>query len=341
MEGTFARKEYRLSRLRRLDFHGAIHLVRVRGKDDLNIFFDASVLKRTALERWRGVPHLLQFLKWLGECCSECSAQLFGYCIEPNDASLVLKTMGAPLEICMQRLGGRYSRYLHAQQVLPKAVSPFAARYESKVIAPEYLPHALRRVHARAVLSGLARRAVDYPFSSAPAYLGARAQVRLEMDPVWRSLERKGLFGLRGYREFMEKAETPHVNLLFEQGSALDERVVGSNLFIAQVRDAAAHPSALPTREQLLAAVGQIMGAAPDGLFTPGHQAVLARALVAWYAARSGTASVRQVGAWFGVSGATLGKGIRHHRRVSPELFENNTLPGIPPADESPGEESD
>jgi hypothetical protein len=339
--GIFVRKEYRLSRPRRLDYHGAIHLVHVRGKEGLNIYFDASVLECAATERWRNVPHLLRFLKWLGECCSGCGAQLFGYCVEPNDASLVLKTMGAPLEACMQRLGGRYSRYLHEEQLLPKGVCPFAVRYESKVIAPEYLPHALRRVHARALRSGLARRAVDYPFSSAPAYVGARVQVHLEMDPVWRALQRKGLFGLRGYREFMEKAETPHVTLLFEQGSALDERVVGSNLFIAQVRDAAGHPSAPPTREQLLTGVGQIMGAEPDGLFTAGHQGVLARALVAWYAARSGTASVRQVGTWFGVSGATLGKGIRHYRRVSPELFDGNTLPGIPLVDAGPGEESD
>jgi hypothetical protein len=327
-----------LSRPRRLDFHGAIHVVHVRGREGFNIYFDASVLNRPAVELWSGVPHLLRFFKLLDECCSECGAQLFGYCMAPNDASLVLRTMGAPLDACMQRLGGRYSRYLHLKQILPKSVCAFAARYESKVLAPEYLPHALRRVHARALRAGLARRVVDYPFCSAPAYVGARAPVHLETDAVWRTLERRGMFGLRGYREFMEKAETPHVAVLFEQGSPLDARVVGGNLFVTQVRDAAGHPPAPAPREQLLGGVAKLLGTESQALYTNGHQAVLARGLVAWYALRSGAASLREVATWFDVSAATLGKAIRHYRRVSPELFENKTLPGITSEDERLGD---
>ncbi|MDP9009981.1 MAG: hypothetical protein M3N91_14960 [Pseudomonadota bacterium] len=322
-----------MSRPHRLDFHGAIHLVHMWGKEGFNIYFNPSVLNRAAAERWSSVPHLLGFLKLLDECCSECGAQLFGYCMEPNDASLLLRTLGAPLEACMQRLGGRYSRYLHVEQIIPKHVSPFATRYESKVVAPEYLPHALRRVHACALRSGLARRAVDYPFSSAPAYVGAHARVRLETDAVWRALERKKLFGLRGYREFMEKAETPHVMALFEQGSPLDARMVGGHLFVAQVRDAARHPPVPATREALIAGVAKLLGAAPEALYSADHKAVLGRALVAWYALRLRTASLREVGTWFEVSGATLGKGIQHYRRVSPELFEGKSLPGIEPAE--------
>jgi len=326
------RKEYRLSRPHRLDFPGAIHIVHVWGKAGFNIYFDPSVLNRAA-DRWTCVPHLLRFLKLLNECCSESGAQLFGYCMEPNAASMVMRTLGVPLEACMQRLGGRYSRYLHVEQVIPKRARPFAKRYASKVIAPEYLPHALRRVHACALRSGLARRAVDYPYSSAPTYVGARAQVRLETDAVWRALERRGLFGLRDYREFMEKAETPHVTTLFEQGSALDARIVGGHLFVAQVRDAVRHPPVPATREVLIAGVAKLLGVEPEALHSADHQAVLGRALVAWYALRSRSASLREVGAWFGVSGATLGRGMRHYRRVSPELFERKSLPGIQPAD--------
>jgi hypothetical protein len=321
-----------LSRLHRLDFHGAIQIVHMRGRKGFNIYFEPSVLNGPSAERWSSVPHLRQFLRLLNECCSECGAQLFGYCIEPNDASLVLRTTGAPLDACMRRLGGRYSRYLHVEQILPKSVCPFAARYESKVLAPEYLLHALRRVHGCALRAGLARRAVDYPFSSAPAYVGGRARVRLETDVVWRALERKGLFGLHGYREFMEKAETPHVTMLFEQGSALDARVVGGRLFVAQVTDAMRHPPVPATREQLLAGVAKLL-AEPGASFSTGPQAVLGRALVAWYALRLGIASLREVGLWFELSGATLGKGIRHYRRVSPELFQRNSLPGIEPAE--------
>jgi putative transposase len=321
-----------LSRPHRLDFHGAIHLVQVRGNEGFNIYFDATALTRPSVERWRSAPHVLRFLSLLDVCCLECGAQLFGYCVEPNDAALVMRTPGAPLEAFMQRLGGRYSRYLHSTAVLPKRVCAFAARYESKVVALEYLPHAVRRVHARPLRVGLARRAIDYPFSSAPAYMGERAPVHLETDAVWLALERKGVFGLRGYRDFMEKAETPYVAALFEHGSPLDARVVGGSVFVARARDAAGHWPAPVTRQQLLAGVAQLLGAEPEGLFSAGRQAVLARALVAWYALRSGTASVREVGTWFDVSAATLGKAIRHHRHASPRLFEK-TLPGIESTD--------
>ena len=141
------------------------------------------------------------------------------------------------------------------------------------------------------------------------------------------------MFGLLGYREFMEQAETPHVAVLFEQGSPLDARVVGGNVFVTQARDAAGHPPAPATREQLLAGVAKLLEAEPETSLTAGHQAVLRRALVAWYALRLGTATLREVGRWFDVSGATLGKGMRHYRRVSPELFEMKSLPGIHPVD--------
>jgi hypothetical protein len=330
MQRNASGKEYRLSRPHRLDFHGAIHLVHVRGKEGSHIYFDAGVLERAASQRWRSVPHLLRFFSLLDGCSSECAAQLFGYCVEPNDASLVMRTWGSPLEACMQRLCGRYSRYLHSAQVLPDRAVAFASRYESKVVAPDYLPHAVRRVHARPLAAGLARRAIDYPFSSAAAYLGERAPVQLVTDVVWRVLEYKGLFGLRGYREFMDKADTPFIAELFEHGSALDARVIGNPVFVGRAKDAAAHPPAPLTREQLIEGVAQLMGTAPHRFFGEGHQAVLARALVAWFALRSGSASVREVARWFGVTAATLGRGIRHYRRVSPEWFEK-ALPGTKP----------
>jgi hypothetical protein len=323
-----------LSRPHRLDFHGAIHLVQARGKEGFNIFFDANVLGRALAERRRGVSHLLRFFSLSDACCSECGTELFGYCVEPNDASLVVRTLGAPLEAFMQRLSGRYSRYLHSAQVLPNRTSAFAGRYEAKVIAPEYLPHAVRRVHALPVRCGLARRAIDYPFSSAAAYLGERATARLQTDAVRRALELKGLFGPRGYREFMEKPETPHVAELFEHGSPLDARIVGGSAFVAQAHDAAGHPSAPFTRQQLLTGVAQLLRAQSPTVFTTGDQVVLARALVAWHAVSSGTASVREVSTWFGVSAATLGKAMRHHRRASPSLFKE-ALPGSGPRNET------
>jgi hypothetical protein len=317
-----------VSRPRRLDFHGAIHIVHVSGREGFNIFFDAGVLSRTE-DRWRGSPHARRFLQLLDECCSECGTEMFGYCIEPNECLLLLRTQGAPLDASMRRLGGRYSRYLHHEQVVPTSVCAFGARYEAKLVAPEYLPHALRRLHAHPLRTGLARRAIDYPFSSAQTYLGERARARLEMNPLWRALELRGLSGLRGYREFMERTESDFVMGLFEKGSSIDARVIGGNTFVQQARAAAGHPPAPVSREQLIAGVAALLSARKEELFETNHQAVLGRALVACYALRFGVGSLREVGSWFDVSGTALGKGIRHYRRIAPQLFAQQTLPGI------------
>jgi hypothetical protein len=322
-----------VSRPRRLDFHGAIHIVHVRGREGFNIFFDARVLSRTE-DRWRNSPHVRKFLQLLDECCSECGTEMFGYCIEPNEGSLLLKTLGAPLDACMRRLGGRYSRYLHHEQVVPTSACPFGSRYEAKVVAPEYLPHALRRLHAHPMISGLARRAIDYPFSSAQAYVGERSRVRLEMNPLRRALELKGFSGPRGYREFMERPEAGRVRALFDTGSSIDARVIGSDTFVQHAKSTARHPPGSVLREQVIAGVAALLGMRKEELFESSHQAVQGRALVASYALRFGVGSLSDVGSWFHVSGAALGKAIRHYRRVSPEMFAQQTLPGIEIADE-------
>ena len=326
-----------MSRLVRLDFRGAIHVVHVRGRDGFNIFFDQKVLALADAQRWRAAPHLQRFLQLLDECCSVCGTEVFGYCIEPNECFLLMRTQGAPLDACMRRLGGRYSRYLHQEQVVPTDACPFGARYEAKVVAPEFLPHALRRLHAHPIDSGWTRRAIDYPFSSAQAYLGERSRARLEMDPLWRALKFRGLSGLRGYREFMERSESSHMKALFQKGSPIDARVVGSNTFVQQARMAAGHPPTAVSREQLIAGVAALLRVREDELFGANHQAVLGRALVACYAMRFGIGSLRDVGAWFEVSGTALGKAIRYYRRVSPELFVKQTLPGIEINDEEIG----
>jgi hypothetical protein len=91
------------------------------------------------------------------------------------------------------------------------------------------------------------------------------------------------------------------------------------------------------SREQLIAGVAALLGVRKEELFDTNHQAVLGRALVACYALRFGVGSVREVGSWFEMSGTALGKAIRHYRRVSPELFARQTLPGIPIEDEEMG----
>jgi len=313
-----------MPRRERLDFKDAIHDVHVHGRAGPGIFFDAGILTRRAPRQH--APGLQRFESLIAATCAECGTTLHGYCFEPNSAILVLQTTGAPLAAFMRRLCGQYSRY-HGTRRPVKRAGVFASRYESKVIAPEYLPHAVRRAHRNPIMAGLCRRPVDYPFSSERAYTGERSPLPLDMTGMRTILEQKGYFGPRGYREFMDQDEGPYVGNLFARGSPRDSRIVGSKLFAQQVRQMVAHPAPLPTREQIIAGVAQLLQLSARDIFSATHAGALGRALVAWYGLRSGAATLTDMGRWFSVTGAALGQAIRHHRGRSPKLFGLRGLP--------------
>jgi hypothetical protein len=317
-----------MPRHERLDFKDAIHYVCVRGREGSAIFFDVQTLKRFPQAPRQYAPHVVRFELLLAEACTECGVKLHGYCLEPNSGILVLQRTGAPLQALMRRLGGGYSRYLRAGGfVVGHGV--FGARYDSKIVAPEYLPHAVRRAHRSPIESGLCNRRIDYPFSSERAYLGEFAQIPITTVGLKTELEVKGHHGSRGYREFMDQDETSYVANLLSLGSPLDSRIAGDKVFVQKARHMAAHPVAPPTREQLIAGVAHLLSVTPADIYSATHVGVLGRALVACYGLRTGAATLSEMGRWFSVTSATFGQGIRHHRSVTPDLFDQAILPGL------------
>ena len=304
----------------RLDFPGAIHFVRLQGRPAASIFFDAMVLNAAQAPSYEHTPHLKRFIHLVADIAGECAIRLHAYCVEPNSCTLVIQTLGAPLDSFMGRLCGQYAHYWrrthpgHDGRV-------FASRYASKVIAPEYLPHAARRAHLGPVVSGLCRRPIDYPFSSERDYCGGHTLLSPYKSDVLRALEARRHTGIRGYREFMEEPETPYVTNLFLRGSSQDSRIVGNKVFAKQARDMAAHPAPRPTKEALIARAAKELRIRPVDIFSPTPAGALGRALVAWYGLRAGAATLTDMGRWFSVTGATLGQALRHHRRASPALF--------------------
>jgi len=316
-----------MPRPKRLEFKDAIHCARIRGRTGTDMFFDPDTFRRFPRAPRQYAPHVQRFELLLAAACTECGTILHGYCLEPNSGTLVLQTAGTSLQAFMQRLRSRYSRYLRAGGFV-EGRGVFGARYDSKVVAPEYLPHVVRRAHRSPILAGLCRRRLDYPFSSERAYMGEFAQIPITTVALMTELEGKGHHGLRGYRAFMDQDETPYVANLLSHGSPLDSRIVGDKVFVLRARYMAAHPAASPTQDQLIAAVARLMNAAPADVYSATRLGVLGRALVAWYGLRSGTATLTEMGRWFSVTGATLGQAIRHHRSGTPELFNRATLPG-------------
>jgi hypothetical protein len=306
-----------MPRPRRLDFQGAIHLVRIVGRSGLQIFFDRDTLPELS-QPARAASRLRKFEGIVVAACEECGATLSAYRIACNASALLLHVGGSSLDVLMQRICGRYSRYLHTEHFLREDDFPFAGRYESKIISPTYLPHALRRLHSQAP--------GEYAFSSGAAYLGGRSHVSVDIAAVRQVLKQKGFSGLAGYKAFMAQQESPYVGKLLDRGSPFDSRIVGDRVFVTYAHAAAAHPSAPPTLEQLSLRVARLLQRDIKDLYASTHVAVLGRSLVAWYALRSGAATLTVTGKWFSVSAATLGQGIRHYRRVSPELFNQRAL---------------
>jgi putative transposase len=315
-----------MPRRERLDFREAIHYAVVRGAAGAEIFFNARDLQRSPRAPRQFPSHVSKFGRLLAESRDECGALLHAYCIEPNTSILVLKAAGAPLRAFMQRLCGAYARNLHRSGLALGHVV-FASRYDSKIIAPEYLPHAVRRAHWSPIESGLCKQPVDYPFSSDRAYRGETAILPIDMADVRAALALKGHFGARGYRNFMNQAETSYVRNLLSHGSPLDSRIVGDKVFVQTARQAAEHPPVPPGREQLIAGVASLLRCTSADIFSPTRTGTLGRALVAWYGVRSGAATLTEIGQWFSVTGATLGQAIRRHQSALPDLFGQHGMP--------------
>ncbi len=324
-----------MSRQRRLDFEGAIHLVRIRGGTGDNIFFDPAILSMPAAASDSSVPDLRRFQCLAWNIFAESGARIHGYSFEPDCGTWVLQVLGATLDAIMRRVCGEYSRYLHERRRMPKGQPVFRARYEAKVISPVYLPHAVRRVHRSPMQAGLSMHYGDYPFSSHHAYSGERTAFGLTTADFWAALARHGHTGRHVYREFMDREESIHVARLFERGSPVDKRVVGDKSYAANARRWAKEPRLAPSADQLILAVARIMERTPADIRAPSRTGVLGRALVAWYATCTGVTSLTEVGRWFSVSAVALRVGIRRYRsradtahlfRIPPEeLFDRNT----------------
>ncbi len=219
----------------------------------------------------------------------------------------------------MARVCGRYSKYLHERGQLVGRDRVFESRYDAKVVAPEYLVHAIRRVERVPVELGLCRVPMEYAFSSSRR-LG-------EGRPGWlaSSLRSSGGAGQRAeaVRRAVTPLETSHglVASLFDRGSRLDKRVVGDQAFVEWVyREAQRRPTP-PTREQLISAVNRLLSRAATDVLEEGSYEALKKALVACHAVRNGAATLTEVGGWYGVTAAALRGGINRYRHLLPKLF--------------------
>jgi hypothetical protein len=232
-----------------------------------------------------------------------------------------MQTPAAPLEWVLRDLRARFAKFVRRQKGI-SAGSVYQGRYRAKVLDPSLLPFAMRRAHALPVYYGLVQCPGDYPFSSYRAYCGADAPRWLKREAVLDALQARGYMGVEGFRTFSNRPSSPHMTRLFEDGFTLNRKIIGTAVFAQFARQQAQQTRVAPSRDDLIERVALLLGASQDIVYRKTRAGALARALVAWYASRTGAASRTEVGRWFRVTGSALRHVIESHRRISPGLFD-------------------
>ena len=311
-----------MARPGRLDFYGAIHYVSLQGRPGGSIFFEPNTLSLPHAAATRAAPDLRYFEHLLAQSCDECGSVVHAFSWQPNSGVLVMQTYGVPLSSVIGRLCGRYSKYLHRRQKIGTRLPEFRSRYDSKVVTPQYLPHAIRRAERAPADAGLCKSPLDYPFSSCRR-LGDARPVWLSVSPqtMARPSHRGDLVASGHPFASDDQTETQYIRELFERGSKLDSRVIGDRVAGSRIKLEAARSPPTPSRGQITEAVNTLLRNSSVGSFPVGSQEALRKALVARYAVRSGAATLTEVGRWFAVTPAALRDGINRYRELLPSLF--------------------
>jgi len=125
------------------------------------------------------------YLEWLKAYCDQHGVAILAYCLMTNHVHLVAVPAGADgLERALKPLHMRYAQRVNRARGWHGHV--WQGRFFSSPLDEAYLWAALRYVERNPVRARLVRRAENYPWSSAAAHCGRRADAVLTKAPVWR-----------------------------------------------------------------------------------------------------------------------------------------------------------
>jgi hypothetical protein len=130
-----------------------------------------------------------------------------------------------------------------------------------------------------------------------------------------------GYIGSNAYFEFMAREDSPAI------AHMLRRHIIGEAGFAEALRErcqSSPHTAyaTVPSPDEILRQVAStLLHIDPAVASSSTHRGALARALVAWYAMRTGAAQIGAVAAWFGVTSSGLRYLIHRHRKTSPQYF--------------------
>lgn len=111
------------------------------------------------------------FIYLMNKTKEKCDVSLHAYCLLPNHAHILLRSLDKQPGKYIQHIGTSYAQ--HYNKVNERVGHLFQDRYKSEMInTDEYFMAALRYIHYNPVKAGLVKQPEQYSWSSYPEYIG-------------------------------------------------------------------------------------------------------------------------------------------------------------------------
>jgi len=159
-----------MPRVARFVFPGVPHHVTQRGNRRGRVFFSDD-------------DHRV-YLSWLREYATRHEVEVLAYCLMTNHVHLVLvPAVRDALHLSLRCLHLRYAQRVNRAHEWRGHV--WQGRYFASALDDPYCWATMRYVELNPVRAGLVARAEDYPWSSARAHCGLRADPVLSANALW------------------------------------------------------------------------------------------------------------------------------------------------------------
>jgi putative transposase len=204
-----------MPRVARYIFAGVPHHVTQRGNRRGRVFFSDA-------------DHQV-YLSWLRVYAAKYEVDVLAYCLMPNHVHLVLvPARKNSLHLSLRCLHLRYAQRVNRAREWKGHL--WQGRYFASALDDAYFWAAIRYVELNPLRAGMVEQAEDYPWSSAQAHCGLRADPVLSACPSWQSRIAKVVDWSSWLREGMEQKELKALRLNGPRGLPC-----GSESFVADL----------------------------------------------------------------------------------------------------------
>jgi len=314
-----------MSRLKRVHLPHGTYLVVERFARGTEVLVAAAAREHTEAALAQIALNRARYEEQLGYAAWRWRSRVHAYCWLPDSALLMIQIGYAPLDRMMHDLRSPFSRYLRDHAV----AAAYASRYRAILIDPEEFFLALPRyIFQRPVVDGLCEDALDYPYSSVAAVLGATPPPFLEGSEVANELVDLGFNSRPAMARYMAARPPPGFNSLAVRGSRMDARIAGRAYFLKKVWNAEQRPApAVPPGHAIDWVALRLGIKASDILGRSKLPEILkARALIAWLVSCSGCERVSAVANWLPSGRSALERAVQQWSRRDPGLFSDAML---------------